>query len=103
MQVYLWKYFSADRRGLGPYLRSNPILNDATGRSRRPSRVIGGERLQSVDPYHSNSNKYDYQQDMEHKRVIDGFGVEFLVTFSYEYRCIAFILTRIIFLKLAFD
>ena len=46
-----------------------------TNRSRRTSRSAVSERLLSVDQHYNAAQRHDHLQDMEHKRVIDGFVV----------------------------
>jgi hypothetical protein len=63
-----------DRRGLIHFLRSNHgSSNETTGRSRRTSRSATFDCRTSTEYF---IDKRDYSQDVEHKRVIDSFGVK---------------------------
>ncbi|CAF1275392.1 unnamed protein product, partial [Rotaria sordida] len=61
----------ADRRGLIHFLRSNrSSVSESVTHSRRASRSVTAERQYSKDYVIEG---HDHSQDIEHKRVIDGF------------------------------
>ena len=69
--------FLADRRGLIHFLRSShSSASETTNRSRRTSRSTASERRQSADYL---LEVLDHSQDLEHKRVIDGFVVIIII------------------------